>query len=406
MPPRVKKKQTTPDKNRSELDILSVDAAIKEEFTREYTDQSKLKEQLSDLSKTLTKNLPLRTQKTIQNNITTLQDQISTIDSQYNLNFYIAESAHILEKYKQILKTPIKINFMSTKEADSSEKDSLIADYLNIVKKYITKSHTNIADDIYRAHANSHKKSSLITTSAPKVTCNNDLCKNKTNFDIIDNSVYICLLCGSQQIVSLHTSSFKDIDRINISTKYQYDRKVHFRDCINQYQGKQNSTIDEKILIDLDDQFERHHLLPKVTFRDKTPLKFPNKARYITITKEIIHIFLKELGYTKHYENVNLIHYLLTDIKPDNISHLEDRLLDDFDLLTAQYDKTFKNREGYARKNFINTHYVLYQFLMRYKHQCKKEDFTMLKTVDRQTFHDSVSAELFIALEWSITPLY
>ena len=70
-----------------------------------------------------------------------------------------------------------------------------------------------------------------------------DLRDNKKLFDVIDNSVYICLLCGSQQEVILHTSSYKDIDRINISSKYTYDRKVHFRDCINQYQGFITSLI-------------------------------------------------------------------------------------------------------------------------------------------------------------------
>jgi ribosomal protein S24E len=74
-----------------------------------------------------------------------------------------------------------------------------------------------------------------------------------------------------------HNSSYTDIDRVNISCKYTYDRKVHFRDCINQYQGKQNSTIHQKIYDDLEIQFERHHLLhggketnKEIRFKDVT----------------------------------------------------------------------------------------------------------------------------------------
>ena len=69
--------------------------------------------------------------------------------------------------------------------------------------------------------------------------------------------------------------------------------------------------------------------------------------------------------------------------------------MDDFDLLTNLYDKKFKKKPGFDRKNFINTQYVLYQLLVRYRHHCKKEDFTILKTVDRKSFHDDVAKECF-----------
>ena len=43
--------------------------------------------------------------------------------------------------------------------------------------------------------------------------------------------------CGITKEIFCYTSSYKDTERANISSKYMYDRKVHFRDCINQYQG-------------------------------------------------------------------------------------------------------------------------------------------------------------------------
>ena len=147
------------------------------------------------------------------------------------------------------------------------------------------------------------------------------------------------------------------------------------------------------------DQFNKHHLL----IGDVDTKK---EERFYNITKEHVHLFLKELEYTKHYENVNLIHYNITGKKPDDISHLEDRLLYDFDLLTDIYDKQFKNKPGFERKNFINTQYVLYQLLCRYKHNCKKEDFTILKTVDRKSFHDVVAKNIFVILGWNHFPLF
>tara|TARA_Y100000389_G_C17381922_1_gene474846 strand:- start:642 stop:1226 length:585 start_codon:yes stop_codon:yes gene_type:complete len=192
-----------------------------------------------------------------------------------------------------------------------------------------------------------------------------------------------------------HNSCYHDIERINISNKYTYDRKIHFRDCIKQYQGKQNCSIDDKIYNDIDEQLHLHHLVNTNT-QDK-------HEKYKKVTKKHILLFLKELGYSKHYENVHLIHYNFTGIEPDDISHLEDKLMDDFDLLSSLYDKMYKN---ISRKNFINTQYVVYQLLSRHKHKCIKEDFIVLKTADRQFFHDEICKNLFMELGWNHTPFY
>lgn len=367
----------------SELDILSIDAKIKQTFTEEVNKLPQYQENLADLLRTLKKEtLSTRAFRNLKMTIFELNEKIENLKSGRHLNFYIADSAYIIEKYKQILQTPVKLSFTGKVSRDNQEKKDIITYYLKIIQKYTSVNNT---------------KTPLYPVKSTQVVCNN--CPNKTLFDIIDNSIYICIQCGAEQEILLHTSSYKDIDRINISAKYTYDRKVHFRDCINQYQGKQNSTIDDKVYKKLLEQFEKHHLL---VGNKKTP----KEERCKNITKEHIHLFLKELEYSKHYENVNLIHYHLTGKKPDNISHLEDKLLDDFDQLTDFYDKKFKNKPGFDRKNFINTQYVLYQLLMRYKHICKKEDFTILKTVDRKSFHDDVAKICFEELGWNHQPLF
>jgi hypothetical protein len=143
-----------------------------------------------------------------------------------------------------------------------------------------------------------------------------------------------------------------------------------------------------------------HHLLIP---QDKIKNKDDKYEKFANITKEHVGIFLKELGYTKHYENETLIHYNITGKKPDDISYLEDKLLEDFDLLTEMYDRKFKHLD---RKNFINTQYVLYQLLLKHKHPCNKEDFSVLKTIDRKNFHDDVCRVLFTELGWSFSDLY
>lgn len=358
------------------LNILEIDTKIKNNFKFERDNLQSYKNHLSELLVTQQENIPIRVKNDLERNISKLRKKITDIENRDTENFYLIETTPFIEKYKTILSTPMQISFMGRKRKTNYEKQSIIDKYLNIVQKY------------YKVDIDYKEKKG-------KMYCKE--CKNKKDFEIVDETVYVCQICGIENEVLPQTISYRDIDRVNISTKYSYDRKVHFRDCINQYQGKQNSTIDQKVYDQLEEQFKLHHLLVGDS-------ETPKEERFSRITKEHIAMFLKELGYSKHYENINLIHYNLTGNKPDDISHLEEKLLIDFDILVELYDKRFKYKTD--RTSFINTQYVLFQLLQRYKHPCKKEDFVMLKTIDRQAFHDDVCGVLFRELGWNLVPMY
>jgi hypothetical protein len=262
------------------------------------------------------------------------------------------------------------MSFTGKVSVENEEKNEIIRKYLEIASKY--------CDIVFDS-----------VDKPTQVVCN--ICKNKKNFDV-DGNMYICVVCGAQKEILYYMSSYKDVDRVNISLKFTYDRKIHFKDCMNQYQAKQNCTIHEDVYKQLEEQFKAHHLL----VGDKNTKR---EIRFSKIKKEHILMFLRELKYNKHYENINLIHYNFTGIKPDDISHLEDALLNDFDELTLLYDKHFKNK--ITRTNFVNTQNVLYQLLRRHGHPCSKDDFAVLKTIDRQFFHDNIVGELFQILGWN-----
>ena len=357
----------------NEINILTINTKILENFKEEFEKIDDYKNRLIYINKTLEiKNIRQRVLISLQKSKEELEKHINDIENNISLNFYLTETSELLEKFKEILNAPMKVNFLGKSSKTNKEKQKIINEYLNIANKYV-----NIDLEIIERKE--------------KIICKN--CENKKDFDILDGNIYVCVICSAQQVIMKNVSSYRDIDRVNITSKYLYDRKIHFRDCINQYQGKQNSTIHQKVYDDLEKQFELHHLL----VGDKTSTKI---IRFGNITKEHISIFLKELEYTKHYENINLIHYNITSKKPDDIGYLEDKLLEDFDILTELYDKNFKHID---RKNFINTQYVLYQLLLRHKHPCNKSDFSILKTVDRKTFHDDVMKILFTELGWNFT---
>ena len=359
------------------IDIINLDSKIRQNFTDEINKIDIYHDRLNNINNILSNDSTLKPRfySTLLNTQQELEKYVENLTNQSDLNFYIIATSPIIEEYRNLLKIPLKISFMGKPVKNNKHKLSLVKQFLDIAQNYI-----NINIDIG------------VTDNTEVITCTN--CENKKDFDIIETNIYICLKCYSQQIIMKHVSSYNDIDRINISSKYMYDRKVHFRDCIKQYQGKQNSTIPDKIYNNIEQQFAKHHLLAESHLKEE---KFKN------ITKNHILLFLKELGYSNHYENVHLIHYNFTGIKPDDISYLEEQLLDDFDSLTDLYDKQFKNIN---RKNFINTQYVLYQLLQRHKHKCNKEEFIILKTIDRKFFHDEVCKILFEQLGWNHTPFY
>jgi hypothetical protein len=354
----------------NQIDILEIDLSIRENFKAREEKIKEYRDELTEINLTINSNtLSYRSKKNLGIDSENLKNLIDDIENKKSFYFYISESTMLIEEYKEILNTPILMNFDGKIIKDSKRKKQVIKEYINIAKKY--------------------KDIDIIKNKCLKLTCNN--CENKKDFEI-DENVYRCIECGSEQEDHTNISSYKDIDRVNISTKYTYDRMIHFRDSMNQHQGKQNSTIDKKVYDDLEKQFENHQLL-------NTNPNCSKQERFKNITKEHILIFLKELGYTKHYENVTLIHYKFTGVKPDDISYLEDKLMDDFVKLTDLYDLRFKKIIN--RKNFMNTQHILFQLLNNRKHPCKKDDFNMLKTTDRKFFHDEICQKLFQELGWN-----
>lgn len=368
--------------------ILGMDAKIRENFLKKENELQNMKKYLTELKLTNSK-IPKKLKMEVEKIISKLEDVITSIELQIGKNFYISDTILLIERYKELLNKPISISFYSnTINEVEREKRKITKEYITIAQKYLPE-----------------LKLQSISTKKDKHLGLQCKCGNSDCFDMIEDTIYVCKECGEQQENFGTIISYKDIDRVNMSIKYSYDRKIHFRDCLNQYQGKQNSNIPKEVYNNLFEQYCKHGLI-----ENKKNCKFMDldkkerESLCSKITKDHINMFLKELGYTKHYENINLLHYNMTGIKPDDIYYLEDKLLTDFDMLIEIYDKKFKNRT--ARSNFINTQYVLYQFLRRYNHPCKKENFVTLKTIERQSFHDEVTKVCFEELGWNHFPMF
>lgn len=293
-------------------------------------------------------------------------------------NLFIFMSHNIMIQYIENLKKPQIRSFMKrVKVEDSSLQDILIKQYINILQiPIINNNIINIESLI---------NSLIYKPKINHIECNN--CKN-TELEETETDQLLCNLCFSLQSKYSIISSHEDIERINISYKYVYERKNHFKDCIQQYQSKQKAIIDIDLIKNIERLLSNNYLLDPGTTR---------KEIYKRVTKEHILYVLKELKQSSHYENVHLIHKNITDQPPNDISFIEIKLLNDFDLFSEIYDK----RNNKEKKNFVNCNFLLYQLLQNNSIPCKKSEFYILKSSDRKDNNLEVIKPIFDELNWN-----
>ena len=157
-------------KSMTELDILSIDANIRNKFEEEFLKLPEHLEKLQELEESLkNENLRRRILISIEKARDELLNYVNDLKIHKNHHFYIMETIVFIEKYKEILKTPIKVSFMGKLLKNDKEKKEVIDNYLEAASKYVDIDFEN--------------------TTPQKVICNN--CYNKKDFDIVDGNTYI-----------------------------------------------------------------------------------------------------------------------------------------------------------------------------------------------------------------------
>jgi Poxvirus Late Transcription Factor VLTF3 like len=379
----------------SNVDILEINFKIQKFIDHEGTNIEKWKKTLSKIEVLLQGQFNLRHR--MINKLQHLKDVLTLEVQEYeNLKYFKVDVDPLIERYHMLNNQTMVIPFFNTNRKFLNEhrakKKQIEKEFIQKIKKY----------DSLRNFEFSVKNFAFVPKSSPP-PC---VCGNKLEF-IKDEDRVVCAICSTEQALISNTSSFSDVGRVNMASKYTYNRKVHFRDCIIQYQGKQKTHIPEEIYTILEVKLmEKEIINPRYTDRLK---------KYEKVTRVMVLDILKELDskdIKKFYDDIVLIHHTLTGQPCDNIEYLEDALLDDFDKLTETYDKLYMNNneckneckdkdaKTTKRKNFINAQFVLYQLLRKHGHPCNEMDFLTLKTSERKRFHHTICKELFKILGW------
>lgn len=416
--PKIRNKRISEN---TQYDILQIDEQIRICFKKEEEKLSEYNKRLKSMSKTLSRiKIPFGIEDTIINDIkhiieqyypeyntinildnTTKQDDDIQLDMSYNkfltfyqqlkklitkynnisssslLNKYNELTIPLISEYRNILSVPIRTSFLICKKnkdeiKNKQRKIEIEQLFLQIASSFI---------DLDINFNNNESYSSEYIALKQNNECS---CGNKTNFDISDD-VRTCEKCGLQIInISIQTN-FKDIDRINPHQKYRYEKKIHFKEAITQFQGKQNRHIPSWVHGKIEEWLLMHDLIDKNATSDK--------VKYAKVKKEHLRLCIYEINdpaIKKYREDIHLIHYQITGVPCADISHLEEKLYAKFDKL----EEAFLTSKDIDRTNILNVQVVLKNLLIMEGFKVNSDDFPGLKTLSRKQEHESLFAYL------------
>ena len=102
----------------------------------------------------------------------------------------------------------------------------------------------------------------------------------------------------------------------------------------------------------------------------------------------------------------NEVNALLLSIDPcsvDDISHLEEDLINDFKSFSREYDSLVK--EGMVSRKFMYLQSVLYHRLKRRGHSLNMENFTMMKNKKTMKKYNDICRLIFERLGWNLNKI-
>ena len=203
----------------------------------------------------------------MNNNINEIDLKIKKNLNQEDLYFYLFDVSYVLEEYRKMMKTPLKISFTGKQQNNNQKIEDLANKYLTLAQKY--------SNDVLTIPKNK-KKSNVVCP-----TCQNNI------FDIVDN-LYTCLECGTEIRIGLLTS-VSDISCVNIHNKQLYDRVDTFNVVMETFPFSRDFDLITLLLKDfklLEKVFSKTYFNKNMPYMPFVLYKLLQKHNYI-FTEEI-----------------------------------------------------------------------------------------------------------------------
>lgn len=305
-----------------EQEILEIDEYIRKKLLIPDGDEKTLS-QLKILEKIALKSPQESDRITAQKEIDILKKQMENVQKQRLYNCYLKEVLPVLEKIQECKSK----RFFGCKIAESDPSYKTLSqakmDFAKIASKY-----TEIR----------FKKVEI-------VLCD---CNAET---ITEEGYIICKGCGLQESINQESVTFKDLARINIAPKSNYNPKQNFDQIILKYQAKNNFQVPKSVYKTVKKEAESTGISLK------------------KITKRNIYEILKRNKLSSYYPGIGIIHYNLTGVTPPVINHLKDQIDEVYEIIEKAYS------ELRGENNSLNGWFKLYKILALLNFDCHREDF-------------------------------
>lgn len=288
--------------------------------------------------------------------IDSLKREIEMLNDNSELKQYYAEHGHIISEYHNIPATSGRNNVSNNSEntilkyfndddtttiADEDEYNDNEADTQSVVTLSDSKSPTKNRSDVAKAYF--RKVDPEAYQAVNKVDPSKcPTCKIEMTSDV-EQGIIFCDECGftDEAVIDSKKSSYKDPPP-SVSY-YAYQRKNHFVEILQQFQGKENVSIPEEVFVKIRSEIKKDRI------RNLAVIDYKKMKAY-----------LKKLGFSKYYENIPYILSKITgEPAPQFSSEIEKQLITMFDITQGPWDIVCPPE----RDNFLNYKYTLYKFI-------------------------------------------
>jgi hypothetical protein len=354
----------------TDLNINKIHEAICVRYEFFYKSVGIIQEKIIDLIKDLdAEKISHNEYKTLETQINTLKKAMYDYDKNISYNKYLKDVEKILYEYNKVASNKSKgvVVFYKIKENESSE---IIEKRLRIIQEYL-----NIAKNHIRLEI-THKIHVKILCPG----CGTDL--NKLFMDE-DSGMSICPECGCEKETISYNSTYKDVQRINLGNRNNYDDCENFRKALQRFQGKQSHRPPQKLYEQLDEYFTK---LGKFTSKEIQELPINKEGQKIGTSRQMMFEALAETNNSAYYDDINLILHIYWGWILPNISKLEEQIMDDY--ITTQ--KVYNSIQNKDRNASLNIQFRLFVHLKAVGYPCSKNDFKIQTSRDSLIFHNEM----------------
>ena len=358
----------------TDLNINKIHEAILCRFQYFEASISRFKDQVDSLlDSTNDETKPENEIKLIHQQVEKLKAKIYDYENKISLKKYLNDSKPLLEKYNKVASNSSKgiVYFLKNKE----KEDNHIVNYrLKVIRDFL-----DVAKDYIRLEVS---QKLMMKFNCPG--CGMDL---SNIFIDEDSGLSVCPSCGHEKESISHNSTYKDALRVNSGNRNNYDDCENFRKALHRFQGKQHNRPPVKLYEQLDAYFIK---IKKPIGSEILKLPQSEDGRKKGTSREMMFEALADTNNSAFYDDINLILHIYWGWELPNISHLEERIMEDYINTQQVYNSILKK----DRNASLNIQFRLYVHLKAVGYPCTKDDFKIQTSRDSLIFHNEVWKEM------------